>query len=84
MNDPYTVVNETTIAVCAWCFPGEKIFDVFPDLRGKVRISHGICQRHYDARKKGILRHFDVDETIMLNGSREPISLEVLRGEGPA
>lgn len=83
-NDPYIVVDDTTIHVCAWCFPGEKILDLFPDLRGRVKISHGICQRHYDAKRSGLLRRTDVDETIMLDGSREPILLEVLREDRPA
>ena len=81
MNDPYTVIDEKTIAVCAWCFPGEKIFDLFPDMRGKVQISHGICNAHFKQKKYGILRHCDVDETITLKGAFEPIKLDVLTSE---
>jgi hypothetical protein len=28
------------------CLPGEKLFELFPWLRGNVEISHGICQQH--------------------------------------
>jgi len=34
------------ITVCAWCLPGEKVFDFFPTLRGMVEINHGICASH--------------------------------------
>lgn len=35
-----------TVRVCAWCFPTDTIFNVFPHLRGRVAISHGICAEH--------------------------------------
>jgi hypothetical protein len=43
------------IRVCAWCYPGEKILDLFPDLRGKVQISHSICPAHKKAALGAIL-----------------------------
>ena len=48
MNDPYELIEGEPgwIRVCAWCFPGQKIFDLFPDLRGQVEISHSICPAH--------------------------------------
>lgn len=30
------------VGVCAWCWPGESLFDVWPELRGR-RLSHGQC-----------------------------------------
>jgi len=71
-SEPYTVTGDGSISVCAWCFPGEKIFDIFPDLRGKVRISHGICQAHalrYNTAVKA------VSQTEPIN-----VALECLRG----
>jgi len=38
-----------TLRVCAWCFPTDSIFKVFPELAGTVAISHGIC---FDHKKK--------------------------------
>lgn len=33
------------IQVCAWCLPGDKVFDRFPEWRNLgLDISHGICQ----------------------------------------
>lgn len=44
-TEPYTVIAPGMIKVCANCFPGESIFDLFPDLRG-AKISHGACAGH--------------------------------------
>lgn len=78
-SEPYTVTGDGLISVCAWCFPGEKIFDIFPDLRGKVKLSHGICQQHLQRQKEGLCR---ARETVMSDGHTEPIniSLECLKG----
>jgi hypothetical protein len=35
------------ITVCAWCSPGDSIFEEYPQLKGIVQISHGICADHY-------------------------------------
>jgi hypothetical protein len=73
-NEPYEVVDDGMIRVCAWCYPGEKIFDLFPDLRGKVEISHGICPAHKKQMQDGILGHCDLTETFMPNGKPKPIT----------
>jgi hypothetical protein len=75
-NEPYEVVDDGMIRVCAWCYPGEKIFDLFPDLRGKVKISHGMCQSHLTHFKEVILRQRDHDpaETFMPNGKSKPVN----------
>jgi hypothetical protein len=44
--EPYKIVGNT-VTVCMWCFPGDSILSLFPDLKG-LAISHGICQRHSD------------------------------------
>jgi hypothetical protein len=38
-SEPYELIDGYPgwIKVCAWCYPGEKIFDLFPDLRGRAR-----------------------------------------------
>ena len=57
MNDePYEVIEGFPgwIKVCAWCYPGEKIFEQFPDLRGKVELSHSICPRHHQQFMLGL------------------------------
>jgi hypothetical protein len=33
------------LSVCGWCWPGETVFQAFPNLRG-YKISHGICPKH--------------------------------------
>jgi hypothetical protein len=40
------IVEEKTLVVCAWCFPGVSIFDARPELRHRFApadLSHGIC-----------------------------------------
>jgi hypothetical protein len=42
----YQIVEEKTLVVCAWCFPGASIFDARPELRQRFApadLSHGIC-----------------------------------------
>lgn len=39
--------GERIVTVCAWCLPGEKLFDLYPHLAGNVKISHGLCKRHH-------------------------------------
>jgi len=46
MNGNYQIVEEKTLVVCAWCFPGASFFDARPDLRQRFApadLSHGIC-----------------------------------------
>lgn len=39
--------NEQIVTVCAWCCPGESIFELYPQLKfAGVKISHGICPEH--------------------------------------
>jgi len=81
-NEPYELMPGYPgwIKVCAWCYPGEKIFDLFPDMRGQVEISHGICKAHYEQKMTGILRRCDVIETIMPDGYTQPINIQLLKG----
>lgn len=44
INEPYTVRDEC-VCVCAACFPGSSIFNLFPDLKGS-QLSHGYCRPH--------------------------------------
>jgi hypothetical protein len=42
----YQIVEEKTLVVCAWCFPGASIFDARPELRHRFSpadLSHGVC-----------------------------------------
>jgi hypothetical protein len=38
--------KEQIISVCAWCFPGDQIFEICPELLPfkHYRISHGMCK----------------------------------------
>lgn len=45
MDQPFTILASGQIATCAWCYPGQKIIEVFPELAGRS-ISHGICRAH--------------------------------------
>jgi hypothetical protein len=38
--------DQRVVSVCMNCLPGEKLFKLFPWLRGNVEISHGICPEH--------------------------------------
>jgi hypothetical protein len=38
--------DQRLVSVCAWCLPGERLFEQFPWLRGNVEISHGVCPEH--------------------------------------
>lgn len=53
LTEPYEVTTEQRITVCAWCFPGETIYNLFPDLRG-VQINHGMCQGHAELSRRQI------------------------------
>jgi hypothetical protein len=81
-SEPYEVIDGYPgwIKVCAWCYPGEKIFDLFPDLRGKAQISHSICPAHKEQCLSGILARCKKIETIMPDSHTEPIHLETLKG----
>jgi hypothetical protein len=59
-TEPYELMDGYPgwIKVCAWCYPGEKIFDLFPDLRGQ-QISHTICPAHYKKSMAGIFSRCD-------------------------
>jgi hypothetical protein len=83
MNEPYELIegHEGWITVCAWCYPGEKIFDLFPDMRGKVQVSHGICKSHLAlSRRLHASRGVEIKETVMPDSHTEPIRLEILKG----
>lgn len=44
----YTISNtdgERIAHACAWCFPGAKLVEAFPELAG-LKISHGMCKPH--------------------------------------
>ncbi|MGA2853892.1 MAG: hypothetical protein ABSE90_07175 [Verrucomicrobiota bacterium] len=81
-SEPYELIKGFPgwIKVCAWCYPGEKIFDTFPDLRGKVQISHSVCPAHKKAVIGGILARCRKIETIMPDGHTEAINLHALKG----
>lgn len=38
--------QEPLVTVCAWCLPGEALFDEWPHLKGLIKLSHGICREH--------------------------------------
>jgi hypothetical protein len=35
------------VMVCAWCYPGDSVFNTFPVLASSGVISHGICPHHF-------------------------------------
>jgi hypothetical protein len=47
--------QEPLVTVCAWCLPGEALFETFPHLAGNVRLSHGICREHLNIMRGEIL-----------------------------
>lgn len=59
--NPYEVVAHDMISVCCECFPGRKIFEIFPDL-SEYKLSHGMCHRHARAMAKA----YGFEETAFL------------------
>ena len=49
MKDSYELRPDNVLVVCAWCWPGETVFQSHPELAKTCPIlSHGICQKHFD------------------------------------
>jgi len=43
--EPYKIIDDHIVSVCACCFPGDSITILFPDLK-EMNLSHGYCPRH--------------------------------------
>lgn len=57
---PYKIV-EGVVTCCAWCFPGETIIQLYPELTG-MKISHGMCATHM----AGFRRELDAHAHLMV------------------
>lgn len=56
MNGKPYQINEDVVACCGWCFPGDAIFKLYPELAGK-KLSHGICAAHKADMLKDLQAH---------------------------
>jgi hypothetical protein len=79
-SEPYELMDGFPgwIKVCAWCYPGNTIYDVFPDLRG-MQISHSICPQHKEKCLGGLLKRVKA-LAAEKPGPTEPIYFETLKG----
>jgi hypothetical protein len=54
------------LSICAWCYPGQSFFERFPEVRGKLTISHSICDDHHRQFEQQMVRVHTIPNTVNL------------------